>query len=165
VWIIKRGKTVREYVFKLEQKHAYPNIDISEFVMIDSFSKTFQHIAIMTAHLGVIKTLAQLIKSLFPSRNFYFLKQDGVIINCGQLTTGFCRYYDVKSTDVVIGSLWTDPKCRGQGLAARGMQAAINCMIANGCSNFFINTQENNLGMLKAIEKIGFQRLINFSEN
>ena len=155
---------MKEYVFKLNQKHAFPDIDTSDFVMLDSFSKTLKHISIMTAHLGVSKSLVQLIKSFFPSRNFYFLKQDGVVINCGELTVGFCRFYDVKSTDVVIGSLWTDPKHRGKGLASRGMQAAINFMIANGWSNFYIDTQENNVGMLKAIEKIGFQHPITYYE-
>ncbi len=156
---------MKEYVFKLEQKHAYPNVDISDFVMLDSFSKTIKHIAIVTAHLGITKTIVQLIKNLFPSRYFYFLTKDGVIITCGQLTTGFCRYYHVNSNDVVIGSIWTAPQYRGQGLASRGMQAAINFMIAAGWSSFYIDTQENNIGMIKAIEKNGFEQAITYYEN
>jgi predicted GNAT family N-acyltransferase len=153
------------YVFKLTQTTKYQNVDISNFVMLDSFSKTLKHLPVLSTHLHWHNILLQLLKSFFSNRYFYYLSKAGKIITCGQLSTGFCHYYTVETSDVVIGSIWTDPKCRGQGLASKGMQAAINYMIAKRWSVFYIDTQEANVGMLKAIANNGFGQAISQFEN
>ncbi|MFT4925753.1 MAG: putative GNAT family N-acyltransferase [Phenylobacterium sp.] len=149
-------------VFKLTKESAYPDVDDSDFVMLDTLVKTLKHMPILAAYMGWGNIPRQLLRSLFPNRYFYFLKKDGKIITCGQLSTGFCNYYSVDTSDVVIGSIWTDPNFRKQGLASRSIQAAINYMVIEGWSVFYIDTQETNTGMLKSIAKIGFGQPVEF---
>jgi RimJ/RimL family protein N-acetyltransferase len=153
------------YVFRLMKKNVYPNLDMSDFVMLDSFSKTLKHLPVLATHLDRGKIILQLIRSLFSNRYFYYLSKQGKITTCGQLSTGFCHYYSVNISDVVIGSIWTDPEHRGEGLASKGMQAAINYMIADNWSVFYIDTQETNNRMLKVIENNGFGQSIIHFEN
>ena len=144
------------YVFKLGQNKAYENVDTSGFYMLDTFFKTVWHLPVLLAHFNVSDVVKLLLRSLLSNRYFYYIKKEGRVVSRGQLSTGFCHYYPVEEKDVVIGSIWTDPLCRGQGLASISMQAAINYMVSKGASTFYIDTQETNTGMLKSIAKIGF---------
>ncbi|GEM_PF-1002988 len=149
------------YVFKLGQNKAYPNVDTSGFFMLDTFTKTLTHLPVLMGHFKASEVVKLLIRSVFSNRYFYYIKKEGRIVSRGQLSKGFCHYYTVDIDDVVIGSIWTDPECRGQGLASISMQAAINAMVNKGSSTFYIDTQETNIGMLKSIAKIGFGSSVN----
>lgn len=144
------------YVFKLGQDKAYENVDTTGFYMLDTFFKTLGHLPILLTHFGMREVAKLLARSLLSNRYFYYIKKEGKVVSRGQLSTGFCHYYPVDEKDVVIGSIWTDPNCRGQGLASISMQAAINYMVNQGSTTFYIDTQEGNTGMLKSIAKIGF---------
>jgi predicted GNAT family N-acyltransferase len=158
-------KIMKNYVFKLTQKKAYPDVDTSGFFMLDTFTRTLKHLPVLAAHFSVIELLKLLRRSLLGNRYFYYIKKDGKVVSRGQLSTGFCNYYQVESNAVVIGSIWTDPQCRGQGLASKSMQAAINYMVTKGQDVFYIDTQQANTGMLKSIAKNGFGQPVTSFEN
>ena len=156
VQIAGDDRIMKCYVFKLGKNQAYPNVDTSDFHMLDTFSETLKHLPVLMGHFKTIDLAKLLIRSMLSNRYFYYVKKEGRIVSRGQLSKGFCHYYTVENDDVVIGSIWTDPECRGQGLASISMQAAINAMVTKGSSTFYIDTQETNAGMLKSIANIGF---------
>ena len=147
---------MEELYFRLARDQHYPAVDTTDFVLIDRPGKVILHAAELALYLGLPGLFKLLIKSLGSSRRFYAIIQNHAIVACGTLTIGFCRYYDVEPDAVVIGSVWTNEALRGQGLATRSLRAAMNSMLDAGRTLFYIDTQENNLPMLKAIEKLGF---------
>ncbi len=145
-----------EYIFRQVRTEAYEDVDSSDFVVIDTLPKVLNNGWVLLSYLGPVGYLKLLVKSLGSTRLFYFIQQQNRIVACGTMAIGFCNYYAVAYRDVVIGSVWTDERCRGQGLATRSIRGAVNYMIAHGASTFFIDTQETNLAMLRSIEKMEF---------
>ena len=141
-------KQFREKSFTLNHNH--------QFVMVDNFFTTLCYASALLQYFSFAGFIRQLLKSMTPNRNFYFLLHSGQLVACGCLNIGFCRYYDVNPSDVIIGSIWTRPEYRGQGLATTGVSAAMNHMISSGFDTFYIDTQETNQAMLKSITKLGF---------
>ncbi|WP_257294401.1 GNAT family N-acetyltransferase [Endozoicomonas sp. YOMI1] len=147
---------MKNYIFKqVRQQSINPNHHY-QFIIIDGFFKALCHSLPLIQYFGFTGFIKQLIKAIMPNRIFYFLLNSGQLSACGCLNVGFCRYYQVNSSDVVIGSIWTKPELRGQGLATIGILTAMNHMISRGFYTFYIDTQENNQAMLKSIEKLGF---------
>jgi len=147
---------MKSFIFCQSRTELYPGVDVVEVVIVDTLPKALGHRAVLLRHSGWIGYLKLLLKSLSRARVFYFSQRAGHITACGTIALGFCNHYPVSSDSAVIGSIWTDQRCRGQGLASKGIRAAINHMISEGISTFYIDTQETNLAMLKAIEKTGF---------
>ena len=98
---------------------------------------------------GAIKAL---LKVMF-GRKFYFIHETGVVLHTGWMMSSWCRYYRVEPGDVVIGPIWSAVSARGQGIGALGTQMAINAMMRQGHSVFFIDTSNNNVACLKMISK------------
>jgi len=147
---------MKSYVFRQRPTSCFSNVSSQGFVLIASPSDLLRHWQILISHFGVKQFVIQAVKSLFRNRFIYFIAQSGRIVSLGSLSLGFCKYYPVAPDSVVIGSIWTDPECRGRGLAARGMKAVMNLMMDRARGGFYIDTQEHNFGMLKAIENSGF---------
>lgn len=147
---------MRSFIFRQSRTTLYSDINTSKIVIIDNLYKALHYRKALSDHTGWSGYLKLLIRSLSKRRIFYFLQQQQHITACGTIAIGFCNHYHVSPDSAVIGSIWTDPQCRGQGLATQGLQAAINYMIGRGTSAFYIDTQENNSAMLKAIDKTGF---------
>jgi RimJ/RimL family protein N-acetyltransferase len=89
-------------------------------------------------------------------RFFYGVQYQNEIVHCGWVNIGFCRYYLVEKNAIVIGPIWTSEKVRGKGLATWALQEAMDTMIRNGFSIFYIDTERDNLPCQKVIEKSGF---------
>lgn len=130
------------------------------FILTNPFI-TLRHSRSLIHYFGLKGFCKQLIKSTLGNRVFYgFLSDKGELISCGYLNIGFCKFYEVSTHDVVIGSIWTNPEHRGKGLATKGIMAAINEMMARGYRSFYIDTQTTNAPMLKSISHLGFGEAI-----
>jgi len=89
---------------------------------------------------------------------FFGVQSGGNLVSAGVLALGYCRYYKVEPEAVVIGTVSTDPKRRGEGLATRSIKVAMNAMIGRGLTVFYIDTRGDNIAMQRSIEKLGFGR-------
>ncbi|MFC6518651.1 GNAT family N-acetyltransferase [Undibacterium arcticum] len=87
---------------------------------------------------------------------FFGIRSGGSLVSTGVLALGYCRTYKVEPEAVVIGTIGTDPRRRGEGLATRAIKAAMNAMINRGHTLFYIDTLRGNVAMLRSIEKLGF---------
>jgi GNAT superfamily N-acetyltransferase len=103
------------------------------------------------------KSIIAILKIMTPRRAFYALCEGSVIVHYGWVSFGFCGYYNVGANEAVIGPIWTSPAKRGEGLATLALRAAMNELLRrNGVKAVFIDTSEDNVPCLKAIEKCGF---------
>jgi GNAT superfamily N-acetyltransferase len=102
---------------------------------------------------GAIKLCAK----IALKRCIYFgLAQDGQPLSTGIASLGYCRFYHVPRNAVVFGEIVTREESRGRGFATRAIMLAINRMIGNGSTLFYIDTQLKNAPMIRSIEKLGF---------
>jgi len=101
-------------------------------------------------------TVKAFLKLMMPRRRLYYMKLDNRIVNCGWLTSSYCRYYHVENGAVVIGPVNTDPDYRNKGIAAFAMAKAIDEMAARGGRIFYIDTSAENYPMQRVISKCGF---------
>ncbi|MEO7068140.1 MAG: GNAT family N-acetyltransferase [Rhodanobacter sp.] len=101
----------------------------------------------------------ELIKSFLRmgvGRGFYCIVGNGVILHRGWINIAFCRHYNVRAGEAVIGPIWSAPEARGRGLAKYATQCVINELLQRGLSVFYIDTSPDNLACLKMIENCGF---------
>lgn len=89
-------------------------------------------------------------------RRFYCVLRQGRILHHGWANVAFCRHYKVGPGEVVIGPIWSAPESRGMGLATYATQSAINRLIAEGLTVFYIDTSNENLACQAMIAKCGF---------
>ncbi|MDF2154398.1 GNAT family N-acetyltransferase [Vibrio sp. CAU 1672] len=146
------------YVFKQQRHTPYSVNPAIQFRRIDTPAGALRHARPLLRALGMVEYLKILLKSFTRNRVFYFLSDRDTLIAYGYLSIGFCHYYSVAYGDVVIGSIWTHPKRRGQGLATEGIRLAMNHMLNCGRDTFYIDTQATNFAMLRSIEKLEFGR-------
>jgi hypothetical protein len=99
------------------------------------------------------KSLARLATS---SRRLYCVVQDGRIVHRGSLLVSRSDLYPVAPGDVVIGPIRTDAAARGRGLAAFGLQSAMNALLGCGHTTFVINTTPDNEAARRVIATCGF---------
>ena len=93
---------------------------------------------------------------LAPYRVMYCVTEGGAILHEGWLVIGRSPLYDVEATDVVFGPISTRANERGRGLAAFGLEQAIDSMVDRGYRTFYIHTRERNAASRRVIDKCGF---------
>jgi hypothetical protein len=89
-------------------------------------------------------------------RHYYCVTLGGRVVSDGWVSLGFCRHYHVEPESAVIGPVWTDPDQRGKGLATFALANAVTALYERGRSVTYIDTTRDNLGMQKAIERVGY---------
>ncbi|HEY5720573.1 MAG TPA: GNAT family N-acetyltransferase [Gammaproteobacteria bacterium] len=94
-----------------------------------------------------------------PSRAFFFIEHAGLPASHGRVAFGHCRHYPVEGHAAVLGEIWSDPAVRGQGLATRAINGAINRLSAHGVRTLYIDTQVGNAPMRRVIERCGFDEV------
>ena len=146
----------QSYIFRKEINECADDDALRDFVVVDTVLRALALARPLCEHFGVGGFLRIAAKSLVGNRALYIVMREGRIVSRGALSIGFCSHYNVSRGDVVIGSIWTDERCRGEGLATRGVRSAIQYMSKKGAHVFFIDTQEANAAMLKSISKLGF---------
>ena len=105
---------------------------------------------------STISARMKLILKIAVGRDIFFgICSNGELVSTGVLALGHCSHYKVSPSAVVISTVGTDPRRKGQGLAARSIMGAMNAMIARGSTEFYIDTRSDNFAMQKVIEKLG----------
>lgn len=89
-------------------------------------------------------------------RRFYCVLRNGEVLHHGWANVAVCRHYRVGPGEVVIGPIWSAPAARGMGLATYATRQAINHLIGEGWSVFYIDTAWDNLACQKVIARCGF---------
>ena len=89
-------------------------------------------------------------------RRFYCVLRGRQLLHRGWANVAKCRHYKVGAGEVVIGPIWSAPEARGLGLAAYATQQAINRLIGEGLSVFYIDTASDNLACQAMIARCGF---------
>jgi len=115
--------------------------------------RSFGAIASYAGKAGAAKSLAKLATS---RRKMYMICQGGRAVSVGWCMIGKCGYYKIESDAVVIGPIWTSDEIRGQGLAPKALELAINQLIRDGHSLFYIDTEKMNLPAQRVFAKCGF---------
>lgn len=102
---------------------------------------------------GLVKDI---LKLATPSRLYACLvAADSILSEC-YITLSHCRHYKVERRSVVLGPVWTDRDCRGQGLATSLLKSIMNNMISRGNTIFYIDTSDQNTAMQHVIQHCGF---------
>jgi GNAT superfamily N-acetyltransferase len=102
---------------------------------------------------GLPKMFAKLLSG---RRAFYCVTHHDRIASFGWAMKSWCRYYWVGQGEVVIGPTITDPEFRGRGLATYALKKAVNSLMENGHSVFYIDTSNDNAAAQRMIAKCDF---------
>jgi RimJ/RimL family protein N-acetyltransferase len=89
-------------------------------------------------------------------RHYYVVVLDGRVVSDGWVSFGFCRHYWIEPHEAVIGPVWTDAAHRGKGLASFALSRAVDEVLERGTSVTYIDTARDNVGMQKAIARVGY---------
>lgn len=105
--------------------------------------------------VGRVEWLRGMIR-MAVGRRFYCVLRNGEVLHYGWANVAVCRHYRVGPREVVVGPIWSAPAARDMGLATYAMQQAINRLIGEGWSVFYIDTAWDNLACQKVIARCGF---------
>jgi hypothetical protein len=105
--------------------------------------------------IGAVELVRSMIR-MIVGRRFYCVLRDGQLLHRGWANVAFCRHYKVGPGEVVIGPIWSSPAARGTGLATWATQSAINELLRENLSVFYIDTSHDNAACLAMIAKCGF---------
>ena len=104
---------------------------------------------------GALRVLAQMCKG---RREAALLVWEDKPAGYAVTTKGYCRHYIINKHDAVIGPVYVQKALRGQGLGRRLTADAVRRLSEQGWKRIWINTTEDNPGMLKIIARCGFKR-------
>ncbi|GAA6174009.1 hypothetical protein NBRC116592_36790 [Colwellia sp. KU-HH00111] len=153
-----------QFVYKMNLNDK-PNSNFSpqaDDIKPDVFYNIFDAIKYLPSlikRFGVSSELLKLLLKLVLKRDaFYCLIINKKIVSDGLITFGRCNYYDVGKQDCIIGTVYSEPSYRGKGLATTAIQSCISNLIVNRplLEAVYIDTSENNIGMQKVIDRLGF---------
>jgi RimJ/RimL family protein N-acetyltransferase len=144
-----------ELIYRMERCDPYPTSS-NDFLLVESMAQALPVLPHLIEERGFAGT-ARLLGKLILHRCSYILTREmGETVSTGVLSFGYCRHYVVSPGSVIIGEIATKASSRGRGLATRTIMLGINEMIRRGLYVFYIDTQKNNLPMIRSIEKLGF---------
>jgi RimJ/RimL family protein N-acetyltransferase len=148
-----------DQVFRQERSQLFnvPAVHGAAFYFLDSPADAWQLRSALKRRFGVRGLGKTMAKLQTPIRFLYCVLEDRRVIHHGWLLVSRGPY-PVGQRDVVIGPIETDPARRGRGLAAHGLQEAINAMITRGYTVFYIHTSHGNRAAQRVIAKCGFGR-------
>lgn len=93
-------------------------------------------------------------------RHYYVVTLGDRVVSDGWVTLGWCRHYRIEPESAVIGPVWTDAAHRGKGLASFALSRAVDEIYERGTSVTYIDTGRDNVGMQKAIARVGYGKPI-----
>jgi GNAT superfamily N-acetyltransferase len=148
-----------DLIYNMRRAKGYDS-DANGFFFVDSPRTALRTLPIMWRDRGLLGA-AKLVGKVILRRCCYFgLAYKRQPLSTGVLALGYCRFYPVPADAIVIGEIETAPASRGHGYATRAIMLAIGTMVKTGSTNFYIDTQRQNVPMIKSIAKLGFGRPI-----
>jgi RimJ/RimL family protein N-acetyltransferase len=143
-------------IFVQDRPQLFPAEATSPVVLIAGLRSAIRALPRLVMRFGWPRAVRIIARSAFSNRLFFFTPADGAIVCSGTISIGFCNFYAVEKTAVVIGTIETVPANRGKGIATMTIKAVMNVMIHRGFTRFYIDTQSDNTAMLRSIDKLGF---------
>jgi RimJ/RimL family protein N-acetyltransferase len=147
---------MQDLIYRLDSERPFPDSD-PQFTWIRHPWQVLTHWRVLQRRFGVSALLRLAAACATPSRAFFFIARDGLPVSHGRVRFGRCEHYEIEPDAAVLGEIWSDAAYRGQGLATRALQGAINALMAAGCRTIYIDTQPHNLPMRRAIDRCGFR--------
>ena len=144
-----------DLIYRMHRSQPYA-VDEDGFFFADSPAQVLRASSIMYRDRGTVGALKLAAKVLLKRCVYFGLAENGKPQSAGLVTLGYCRFYPVPSNAGVIGEIVTQPASRSHGYATRAVMLAINAMIRGGCTVFYIDTQRQNIPMIRSIQKLGF---------
>lgn len=86
---------------------------------------------------------------------FLLLFKGDRLVHYSAAYPGYFRFPFMAKNDLQIGYVWTDPNCRGEGLATCGVSLLASAVASTQRSIWYIVSQENSPSICIA-EKLGF---------
>ena len=150
---------MKDLIYRLDSAQPFSDND-PRFTWIDHPVRVLAHWRVLHRQFGW-RGLARLAAvSATPSRAFFFIERDGMPVSHGRVRLGACDHYEIENDAAVLGEIWSDGAYRGQGLATRALQGAVNSLLERGCRTVYIDTQPQNLPMRRAIDRCGFREYV-----
>lgn len=147
---------MQDLIYRLDSDQPFPDSD-PHFGWVGHPMQVAAHWRVLQRRFGW-RGLARLaMVCATPSRAFFFIERDGLPVSHGRVRLGQCDHYEIEPDAAVLGEIWSDGAYRGQGLATRALQGAINHLLEQGCRTIYIDTQHQNLPMRRAIDRCGFR--------
>ncbi len=147
-----------QLVYRLERTGPTPVEQAlgTDFVLLRGVRDAFAAARLLTDRFGCAGAAKAVAKLATPSRQLYLVTADGRVASYGWAAFGWCQYYKIEPTAVVIGPIWTDEAARGRGLATFGLKSAINAWVGDGVRLFYIDTECVNHSAQRVFQKCGF---------
>lgn len=118
-----------------------------------SYRKYFKEFATLFGVGGALKVW---LKLFTRRRRLFCANYNGALSHYTWTTLGRSRYYWIENDAVVIGPIWTASDVRGRNVAVEVLKTAVNSLIAQGQTVFYIDTSPTNDACLRVISKCGF---------
>lgn len=153
---ISNGDTRLIYQMKVSAPLRTPAPSVGLFFIATRYQDILTYFWTWKKNWGWRETLRISLKILSGRRKLFGIKHHETIIQSGWANLGFCRYYPVESSDVVLGTLWTHPEFRCRGLASTSIQLSMSFLYQHGYRSFYIDTTHLNIASQRMIQKAGF---------
>ena len=147
-----------QLVFRQKRSDLLPVSERSDvdFVFLVSPLQAVARWSLLRRSLGWRGTIKAAAKLATGRRSLYLLARTGRVVSTGWCNRGLCNHYPVEPNAVVVGPIWSEAECRGQGLATFALKKAINTLVGRGHRLFYIDTFETNLSCQKVIARCEF---------
>jgi GNAT superfamily N-acetyltransferase len=147
-----------QMVFRQERDEPLPieERDDVRFVTVTDPVAALRLLPVVRGQYGLTTFVKALARLALGSRVAYFVLKDGMVVSSGFAWIGRCRHYWVEPSAVIIGGSWTSTDYRGQGIGRYGVVRTINEMIARGHRILYADTDRDNRGGRRIIERCGW---------
>lgn len=115
-----------------------------------------KHARDFAARMGLKSAVKGWLKLFTAKRALFCATLDGTLAHYTWTTRGRSRYYWIENEAAVIGPIWTAAEVRGRNVAVSALQIAVNALLEQGTTIFYIDTSPGNQACLRVISKCGF---------
>ncbi len=156
--VLMESGAMEQWIYRQERKELFvmPELRGAEFELLVGPLDALKVWRPLVRCLGILELVKTVLKLATGRRRFYCIYAEGRVVHRGWVSFSFCRYYQVKSRDVVIGPIHTDETAQGHGYATQAMKRMMNALLAEGYRTYWIDTSEDNIPCQKVIAKCGF---------
>lgn len=154
-----------------EQERLIYRMDVSEpltpevlpegaFIVAAKLQSVATHFPIWLKTWGWKVALKTSVKVLSGKRILFGVIREKRVVQFGWLQMGTCHFYPVERDAVVVETLWTDPRYRGQGLASATIRQGLVYLSQRGYRRFYVDTILANIASQRMIAKAGFSERV-----
>src|SRR5690349_1817990 len=116
------------YQIMLSAAPTHPPLSKGHLSFVAGVPGILSNFSIWVASWGFREALKTTLKVLSRRRIFFGVVLDQRVVSSGWANLGFCHFYPVERDSVVLGTLWTAPELRGQGLASTAIRQVMGLL-------------------------------------